>query len=181
LALCLSLASCDISTGPIDAEVDLSLLGGGDDLDAWENQLESHMALDVNAARRAEGVAELPTNYDVSGVARSHSLAMRVGQFFEHQDLSGHLVEDRLADGDVLFDRAGEVIGFSTATDGVTQADLDEIHAELMSDANTAQRLTILDPDWTEMGIGVSVAPNQRSMYVTEVFIEYPGHVIGVK
>ena len=184
LACVLSLAGCGgLIDATIDAPVDVSLIdaGGGVMPPARTLQLESHMSDAINRERVAADVDALPIAYDVAAVAREHSTAMLSGQFFDHRDPQGRDPEGRLREAAVPFDAAGEVIGFTIARDGVVLEDLDAILATLLSADHAEQRDTILAGNWTQMGVGVAVASTQQQLYVTVLFIEYPGRVIGVR
>lgn len=153
----------------------------GDSSSAWVQQLEGRFADAINASRREAEVPELPTHYDLVRVGRDHSLAMLTGGFFDHTDLRGRSPQQRLTSAGILFDRGDELIAFSNNRNGVGTADLDDILAELRNGAHPDQVAIMHDPGWTEMGVGITVSSNQRSLYLTALFIEYPEHVIGVR
>ena len=86
-----------------------------------------------------------------------------------------------MASAGIVFDRGDELIAFSNNRNGVSTADLDDIFAELTNSTHPEQVAIMHDPAWTEMGVGITVSSNQRSLYLTALFIEYPEHVIGVR
>ena len=156
-------------------------LGDGGPSTARVLQLEQRMHDLVRQSREKAGLKALAIRFDVCEVARSHSDGMLRGRFFDHKDLAGRDEAERLQRQGIQFDRVDEVIGFVVARDGITMADLDAIHAKLVSEDSPETRAIILDPKWTDVGYGVAVSEGDNTVYVTGVFLEYPDRAIGVK
>lgn len=117
----------------------------------------------INQARRDDGKAALLLDPVLTEVARAHSRRMRDEGFFGHQDPSGAGLVDRLRAGGVTFSLAGENLAtVDGASDPAAAA-----HQLLM--ANATHRGNILDPRYTEIGIGVAQAGD--TYWLTQVFL----------
>lgn len=117
----------------------------------------------INQSRRDDGKTALLLDPVLTEIARAHSRRMRDLGFFGHQDPSGAGLVDRLRAAGVTFSLAGENLA---TVDGATDPSA-VAHQGLM--ANATHRGNILDPRYTEIGIGV--AQSGGSYWMTQVFL----------
>lgn len=117
----------------------------------------------INQARRDDGKSPLLLDPVLTEIARAHSRRMRDEGFFSHEDPSGAGLVDRLRAAGVSFSLAGENLAHvDGASDPAAVA-----HDLLMN--NPAHRGNILDPRYTEVGIGV--AQSGGTYWMTQVFL----------
>ena len=128
-----------------------------------EVELGSYQLL--NDARRQQGVQpQLALDESLSGVARSHSEAMRDQEFFGHLDSNGNMVDGRLRAAGVSFTLVGEnLVRVSGSGNPAVSA-----HALLM--ASGGHRDNILSPDFQRVGVGA--ARRGDTYWITQVFIK---------
>jgi uncharacterized protein YkwD len=112
--------------------------------------MESAFVAAVNRERAAIGLASLATSGDLTSVARSHTQAMATGDNLHHNPNLGGAVPG--------WEKVGENVGRGPS--------VDSIHAALM--ASPGHKRNLLDPDWTQLGMGVVVVDGQ--IWVTQVF-----------
>jgi uncharacterized protein YkwD len=117
----------------------------------------------INQSRRDDGQDALLLDPVLTEIARAHSRRMRDEGFFGHEDPSGGGLVDRLRTAGVTFSLAGENLAtVDGAADPAAVA-----HQGLMS--NATHRGNILDPRFTEIGIGV--AQSGGSYWMTQIFL----------
>ena len=112
--------------------------------------MESAFANAVNAERAAHGLAPLAVAGDLVDVARRHSARMGSADDLHHNPNMTSEVSN--------WQKAGENVGRGPS--------VDPIHAAFM--ASPGHRANILDPSWTEMGVGVVVVDG--TVWVTQLF-----------
>ena len=112
---------------------------------------EAQFVADMNAARQANGLAPYSVAYDLTSVARNHSAQMASSQTLYHNPSLTSQVHNWQA--------VGENVG-----EGPTVSD---IHNAFMQ--SPEHRANILDHDFTQVGVGVSVDKN-GIIWVTEDF-----------
>jgi hypothetical protein len=112
----------------------------------------------VNAARAEAGLGELQPDTQLAAVARSHSSDMAENQFFSHVSPTNGDVTHRLNTAHVRYRNAGENIALDSSVDTAHQAFMN----------SPAHRANVLNPDFTNIGVGV-VRVGDRVM-VTEAF-----------
>src|SRR5436305_2935741 len=112
---------------------------------------EAQFVADMNAARQANGLAPYSVAYDLTAVARNHSAQMASSQTLYHNPSLTSQVQNWQA--------VGENVG-----EGPTVSD---IHTAFMN--SPEHRANILDHDFTQVGVGVSVDKN-GIIWVTEDF-----------
>src|SRR5206468_9768196 len=106
---------------------------------------------DMNAARQANGLRPYTVSYDLTSIARGHSRTMASkGQLYHNPSLTSEVQN---------WQAVGENVG-----DGPTVGD---IHTAFMN--SPEHRANILDHDFTQVGVGVSVDKN-GIIWVTEDF-----------
>jgi hypothetical protein len=112
---------------------------------------EAQFVADMNAARQANGLAPYSVASDLTAVARNHSAQMASSQTLYHNPSLTSQVQNWQA--------VGENVG-----EGPTVSD---IHNAFMQ--SPEHRANILDHDFTQVGVGVSVDKN-GIIWVTEDF-----------
>ena len=115
--------------------------------------MEAQFIAKVNAARQANGQAPYAVAYDLTSIARQHSANMAAQQSLYHNPSLTTQVQNWRA--------VGENVG-----EGPT---VDDIHTAFMN--SPEHRDNILDHDFTQIGVGVSVDSN-GIVWVTEDFRE---------
>jgi len=115
--------------------------------------MESEFVSKMNAARASAGLAPYSVAYDLTSIARQHSAAMASSQSLYHNPSLTSQVQNWQA--------VGENVG-----EGPTVSD---IHTAFMN--SPEHRANILDHDFTQVGVGVSVDKN-GIVWVTEDFRE---------
>jgi uncharacterized protein YkwD len=113
--------------------------------------MESQFVAKMNAAREANGQRPYTVSYDLTSIARQHSAAMASkGQLYHNPSLTSEVQN---------WQAVGENVG-----DGPT---VDDIHTAFMH--SPEHRANILDHDFTQVGVGVSV-DSSGQVWVTEDF-----------
>jgi hypothetical protein len=113
--------------------------------------MEAQFVADMNAARQANGLHPYAVSYDLTSVARQHSQQMAARQSLYHNPSLTTDVHNWRA--------VGENVG-----EGPTVQD---IHEAFMH--SPEHRANILDHDFTQVGVGVSV-DKHGTIWVTEDF-----------
>ncbi|MGD9562588.1 MAG: CAP domain-containing protein [Pyrinomonadaceae bacterium] len=119
----------------------------------------------INAERARSGLTTLSWNDKIAGVARLHSGNMARFNFFSHRGLDGRMVDERADELNMGPWRAiGENIAFMKGFD-------DPVAMAVEKWLNSpGHRKNLLNPDWTETGVGLSVTQDGK-YYFTQVFI----------
>lgn len=131
---------------------------------AAEAQLANQVLELVNQERANEGIAALAHNATLADIAWLHSADMVKREYFDHVSPDGGQLTDRLARFDVGFSQVGENIaaGHSTASDVVIGWMNSPPH-----------RANILNPDFTQLGVGVVLSEAQSDdNRWTQVFLK---------
>lgn len=128
----------------------------------------------VNAERTSRGLAALVLDANISVVARRHSQDMVNRHFFSHVNPDGDGLAERLSDGGIAYNIAGENIAWNNYPDPVDTA----VNGWMGS---AGHRANILDNRFSRTGVGV-VADATGRYYFTQVFVGFtkdlpPGHV----
>ena len=106
-------------------------------------------------------------NERLAAVARAHSLDMLNQGYFAHEDLQGRSVAGRVEAAGMQWQSVGENIAIYSS---VARAE-----AAFMNEPRFGKnhRANILNPDFTDVGIGIVQAPDGR-IYVTQDFYAGP-------
>ncbi len=120
-----------------------------------DSGMESSFVAKVNAERSAQGLPSLSTNGGLTSTARSWSGTMASQTNLYHNPNLGSQVSGWQA--------VGENVGRGPSVDA--------IHSALM--ASPGHKANILDPRWTEIGVGVVV--KDGTVWVTQVFRQPSG------
>lgn len=125
--------------------------------------VEASAVARINESRRGDGKGELLLDPVLSEMARVYSRRMRDEGFFGHVDPQGGGLVDRLRVAGIGF----SVVGENLANVGGVSDPAAVAHQMLME--NPAHRANILDPRFTEIGIGV--AQRDDTYWMTQVFL----------
>jgi uncharacterized protein YkwD len=107
----------------------------------------------VNKARAAQGIAGLSENADLDEAANLHSADMVSEDYFDHVAPDGSSPEQRVRAAGYA-PRGGDAVAENIASATPSEATPAETVAVWM--ASAGHRENILDPDFTETGIGVA-------------------------
>lgn len=118
----------------------------------------------INTDRHAAGLSPLAFNTAVAAVAKSHSEDMALNHYFSHTSRTGLSPFDRLRQGGISYQTAGENLGLDSGTNRMAMFRTIEV-AMLHSPEH---RANLLRPTFTRVGIGVIARAG--TMYVTEDF-----------
>jgi len=111
----------------------------------FDERMEIDMLEMVNRERVSRGLGELVADEKAREVARKHGKDMFEKGYFSHINLEGKSSFDRMKDGEVEFNLAGENLALSK--------DLLSAHEGLMN--SPGHRANILNPFFHRVGIGV--------------------------
>ena len=100
----------------------------------------------VNAERASQGLSSLTRNAQLDAAALAHATDMRNNNFFAHTGSDGSSPSDRVTTAGYAWTKTGENIGQGS----VSPEDMMDLWMN-----STGHRANILDPDFTEIGIGV--------------------------
>lgn len=114
----------------------------------------------TNKARKEEGASPLVANPALTRCAREHSANMAKQKTMAH-DLDGKTPFDRIKAIGYVYRRAGENVAY-----GDGPVPIDDIFDGWMK--SEGHRKNILNPDFTEIGIGVGTIEQKK--YYTQVF-----------
>ncbi len=106
----------------------------------------------------------LQWNPQLADMARCHSIDMVRHHYFDHTTPSGVTVEQRLAAAGIGWHHMGENLAYANSVRGAERMFMSEPPFQQNHRAN------ILNPLFTEVGIGVAKAPNGQ-VWVTQDFI----------
>lgn len=122
---------------------------------------DEKLAFDLmNADRKANGLPALKLNMNVVKVARVHGQDMINRKFFAHENPDGQSPFDRMQAADISFRYAGENLAINRSVTAAEQAFMN----------SSGHRANILNPNYTEVGIGVRYDA-AGSVYVVQNFI----------
>jgi len=109
----------------------------------------------------------LEWNESLAAVARAHSLDMLEERFFSHVEPDGRTFSMRINEAGIPWQEAGENIAIYDTTSGAEAAFMNEPRFQHNHRAN------ILNPSYTEVGIGIMRGPD-GSLYITQDFVAAP-------
>jgi uncharacterized protein YkwD len=118
----------------------------------------------TNAERRRHHLQGLRWNDDLAGEARRHSVRMMQARFFSHEDPERGPLPRRLARSGFYFRGAAENLNYSRGYQDPAAA---AVQGWMESPGH---RKNLLDPDYTQIGIGVARAQD-GTWYVTQIFL----------
>ena len=133
------------------------------DIDRWEQEVVE----EINRRRKEHGIGPLRIAAILGRVARFHSEDMAARSFFAHRNPEGVQLIDRARVEGIVDGRMAENIARITgAEDAVAGAVKSWMRSE-------SHRANILNPRFTEAGVGVAV-DDEGVLYFTQVFLEPP-------
>lgn len=132
--------------------------------------IEASVFTMVNAERAKAGLPALTHETKLRSVARLHSIDMAAKSYFAHNAPDGKTPADRLT-------AAG--IGFSAWAENIrwVSAPRTNVANDIMYEAGTGwmnssgHRTNILNPNVTQLGVGVYLNPARTRYYATQLFI----------
>lgn len=113
----------------------------------------------LNADRTKNGLVPLAYSAQLTKLAEDYAMDMINRQFFAHNNPEGLTPFDRMDQYDIVYRYAGENLALN---DSVSAA-----QAAFMN--SPTHRANVLNPNFTEVGIGVKYAPNGK-IYVVQEF-----------
>lgn len=119
----------------------------------------------INQQRAENGMPALKWNENMARAARLHSDNMARLKFFDHRGMDGLTVNDRAKS---ITNRTWYLISENIAFNKGFGKPVETACRHWMQSAG--HRQNILDPDWTESGIGAAIAAD-GTFYFTQVFI----------
>ncbi|MDQ3799772.1 MAG: CAP domain-containing protein [Acidobacteriota bacterium] len=120
----------------------------------------------VNQERSKKGLGELNWDANLSRLARAYSQKMARENFFSHYDKDGGSVDTRARDMRIKnWSKIGENLFYC---EGYDSPNLLAVRGWMKSPSH---RENILDPEYTDSGIGIAQSADGR-IYITQVFIE---------
>ncbi|MFN3429028.1 MAG: CAP domain-containing protein [Candidatus Sericytochromatia bacterium] len=132
--------------------------------------VESAVFTMVNQERANAGLAPLTHATALRNVARLHSIDMAAKSYFAHNAPDGKTPANRLTDANIAFSAWAENIRWVSAPRTNAANDI-------MYEAGTGwmnspgHRANILNPNLTQVGVGVYLNPARTRYYATQVFI----------
>lgn len=132
---------------------------------AAESREEREIFRLVNAERARKRLGPMEWSDRLANMARAYSKQMSKGNFFSHYDAEGKSVTDR-AYSRRIFDwkKIGENLFYSRGVEDYTGF---AVKGWMKSPSH---RANILDPVWTETGIGAYEGDDGK-VYVTQIFV----------
>lgn len=124
----------------------------------------------VNRERATAGLSALSHETALRNVARLHSIDMAAKNYFAHNAPDGKTPANRLTDANIGFSAWAENIRWVSAPR--TDAANDIMYEPVTGWMNSAgHRANILNPNLTQIGVGVYLNPARTRYYATQVFI----------
>ena len=127
------------------------------------NQLKAaeQRAFDLlNADRRANGLPTLKMNGSLVVLAENYGKDMIKRNYFSHYNPEGQSPFDRMRNYGISYQYAGENLAINNSVDAAERAFMN----------SPGHRANILNPNYTEVGVGVSY-DSRGSVYVVQEFI----------
>jgi uncharacterized protein YkwD len=125
------------------------------------NAMEQKAVLLLNTDRRNAGLEPLKINLKLSKLAADYAADMNNRKFFSHVDPEGKDPFDRMAAIGIDFPNEGENIALSP--------DVETAQKMLMD--SPLHRENILNPKFTEIGIGVRTSASRGGIYLVQDFV----------
>lgn len=116
-------------------------------------EFEAQFVSRINSLRASKGLNQLAVSGELTGVARNWTEQMvQAGQISHNPNLASQVSGD--------WTKLGENVGVGYDVDGLMQAFIN----------SPAHYKNLVDPDWSYVGVGVTMAPDGR-MYTTHNFM----------
>lgn len=112
----------------------------------------------LNRDREKSGLAPLAYSAELSRLAEAYAQDMIARRFFAHEDPDGRSPFDRMRASGIVYRHAGENLAINDSVEAAQAAFMN----------SPTHRANVLNPQFTEVGIGVRVAPNGKTYVVQE-------------
>jgi uncharacterized protein YkwD len=125
----------------------------------------------INAERAKAGVGPLHVDATLNAIAQARSQDMIARQYFSHHMPGGGMVFDTLDRDHVSYEMAGENIALNNYIDFYPMArTVRQTNTDLMNSPD--HRANLLEPKYTEIGLGMAFEKSSGKLIVTEVFVQ---------
>jgi uncharacterized protein YkwD len=128
----------------------------------------------INAERAQAGVGPLHFDPTLNAIAQARSQDMITRHYFSHQipGVPGvHMVFDILDHDNVQYEMAGENIALNNYIDFYPMAQtVQQTNTDLMN--SPEHRANLLEPKYTEIGLGMAFEQGTGKLILTEVFVQ---------
>lgn len=114
----------------------------------------------TNATRVKRGLSILSWSEQAQNTGRKHSEDMAINNYFDHTNLEGQSPFDRMSADNIVYTLAGENLAYGQPSSIFA-------HQGLLN--SEGHRKNILQPDFSNLGVGVSFN-NEDQPYFTELF-----------
>ena len=125
----------------------------------------------INAERAQAGVGPLHVDATLNAIAQARSQDMIARHYFSHHMPGGGMVFDILDRDHVSYEMAGENIALNNYIDFYPMArTVRQTNTDLMNSPD--HRANLLEPKYTEIGLGMAFEQSSGKLIVTEVFVQ---------
>ena len=125
----------------------------------------------INAERAQAGVGPLHIDAALNAIAQARSQDMIARHYFSHHIPGGGMVFDVLDRDHVQYEMAGENIALNNYIDFYPMArTVRQTNTDLMNSPD--HRANLLEPKYTEIGLGMAFENSSGKLIVTEVFVQ---------
>ena len=125
----------------------------------------------INAERAQAGVGPLHADATLNAIAQARSQDMIARHYFSHHMPGGGMVFDILDRDHVSYEMAGENIALNNYIDFYPMArTVRQTNTDLMNSPD--HRANLLEPRYTEIGLGMAFEKSSGKLIVTEVFVQ---------
>jgi uncharacterized protein YkwD len=125
----------------------------------------------INAERAQAGVGPLHIDATLNAIAQARSRDMIARHYFSHHMPGGGMVFDILDRDHVSYEMAGENIALNNYIDFYPMGrTVRQTNTDLMNSPD--HRANLLEPKYTEIGLGMAFEQSSGKLIVTEVFVQ---------
>ena len=125
----------------------------------------------INAERAQAGVGPLRVDATLNAIAQARSQDMIAHHYFSHHMPGGGMVFDILDRDHVSYEMAGENIALNNYINFYPMArTVRQTNTDLMNSPD--HRANLLEPKYTEIGLGMAFEKSSGKLIVTEVFVQ---------
>jgi uncharacterized protein YkwD len=125
----------------------------------------------INAERAQVGAGPLHIDATLNAIAQARSQDMIARHYFSHHIPGGGMVFDILDRDHVSYEMAGENLALNNYIDFYPLArTVRQTNADLMNSPD--HRANLLEPRYTEIGLGMAFEQSSGKLIVTEVFVQ---------
>jgi uncharacterized protein YkwD len=125
----------------------------------------------INAERAQAGVGPLHVDATLNAIAQARSQDMLARHYFSHHIPGGGMVFDILDRDHVPYEMAGENIALNNYIDFYSMPQtVRHTNTDLMNSPD--HRANLLEPKFTEIGLGAALEKSSGTLIVTELFVQ---------